>query len=454
MIFQDPGASLNPVLTVGDQIAQQLRCHLKLSVAQAWSRAIELLHEVGIPSPALRVSAYPHELSGGQKQRVMIAMAISCEPKLLIADEPTSALDATVQRKILGLLGRLKEDHGLSMLFITHDLAAAAEVSDQVVVMRQGEVVETGDKTLLLSSSKNEYTSSLVQARERLNIPRSKLVARKPSKLGCAAKPVVVAEGLRKEYSIRTGLWRRSILTAVDSVSFSLSRGETLGVVGESGSGKTTMARMLVRLIAATGGSVSLDGQQILDMSLREFRLVRKRIQIVFQNPYASLNPRWTIQRALTAPMKVHGLGVTPQDRDARAAHLLDRVGLSSDAMGKLPHQFSGGERQRIAIARCLGVEPEILICDECVSALDVSVQAQVLNLLQELQAEYNLAYLFISHDMAVIRHISDRVLVMEGGKIVESGPTEIVFSSPSHPYTCSLLEAVLTPARQAGGCE
>lgn len=448
MVSQDPGASLNPVLRVGNQITQTLREHLGVSRQQARSRAIEILHEVGIASPELRINAYPHELSGGQKQRVMIAMAISCEPQLLIADEPTSALDVTVQRQILDLIARLQQAYGLSVIFITHDLGIAAEIADHVVVMRGGVIKEQGDKEAVLFSSSNEYTQALIAARVRLGRKH-----KKPSRQGQTGPTesseesrrdvVLVARGLKKDYSIRLGFGRQQLLPAVKSASFTLGKGETVGIVGESGSGKTTLAMMVMRLIGATAGSVAIDGQDVLNISQREFRPFRQRIQIVFQNPYASLNPRWNIRRTLTEPMKLHGLGINRTDREEKAARLLERVGLPQNSLDKYPREFSGGERQRIAIARCLTVEPEILICDECVSALDISIQLQILDLLRDLQAERGVSYLFISHDLAVVRYMADRVLVMHDGEIVESAATESIFTAPSHPYTQQLLAAI-----------
>ncbi len=454
MIFQDAGACLNPVLSIGKQIAEPLMQHLGLSRQEAYSRAIELLYEVGIPTPAMKVKAYPHELSGGQQQRVMIAMAISCKPKLLIADEPTSALDVTVQRQILDLIARLQKELTLSIVFITHDLGVVAEIADQVVVMRQGIIKEQGSKDEVLFSPKDLYTQDLIASRARLGEKRksvyldrseNKVLARDIMlpPLNHAKDILLEAKGLRKDYYIRLGFQRKHILQAVRGVSFVLGRGETLGIVGESGSGKTTLAMMLVRLTNATAGSVFLEGQEVLGISPANFRPIRRRLQIVFQNPYASLNPRWRIRQTLTEPMMLHSLGADESEREERAIRLLEKVGLSRGALDKYPHQFSGGERQRIAIARCLTVEPEILICDECVSALDASVQVQVLDLLRDLQDDFGMSYLFISHDLTVVRHVADRVMVMRNGEVVETAETETFYASPEHPYSKQLLSAM-----------
>lgn len=454
MVFQDAGACLNPVLSIGKQIAEPLMQHFGLSSQAAHNRAIELLHEVGIPSPDIRVKAYPHELSGGQQQRVMIAMAISCKPKLLIADEPTSALDVTVQRQILDLIARLQKELALSVVFITHDLGVVAEIADQVVVMRQGVIKEQGGKDEVLFSPKDPYTQDLIASRIRLSEKRraaspdyieNRVLTKdiEISPINNAKDILLEAKDLRKDYCIRLGFRRKHILQAVKGVSFALGRGETLGIVGESGSGKTTLAMMLVRLIDATAGSLFLGGQEVLGIPPTSFRPLRRRIQVVFQNPYASLNPRWRICRTLTDPMRLHGLGADEREREERAARLLERVGLSRGSLDKYPYQFSGGERQRIAIARCLTVEPEILICDECVSALDATVQVQVLDLLRDLQDELGMSYLFISHDLAVVRHIADRVMVLHDGEVVESADVEQLYAAPEHLYTKQLLSAM-----------
>jgi len=444
MIFQDAGASLNPVITVGEQIAQPLMEHFGLSKRQAWNRAVELLDEVGIPFPALRAKAFPHQLSGGQQQRVMIAAAVACKPKLLIADEPTSSLDVTVQRQILDLLLNMREQLGMTLLFISHDLAVVSEIADFVVVMCKGKVREEGARDDVLFSPRDSYSRALIDSRfHMVHSQATELKNSRSREVFFPAVPVVLEVfNLSKDYQIRTAFRKKKTLNVVKGVSFKLYKGETLGIVGESGSGKTTLAKMLVRLINASGGTFLLSGDEVSKIPLSAFRPLRQRIQIVFQNPYASLNPRWTIGRTLDEPMQLHSLDGNKIERTKRAAWLLERVGLSGTDLGKYPHQFSGGERQRIAIARCLTVNPDIIICDECVSALDATVQVQVLDLLRELQQELGLSYLFISHDLAVIRFIADRVLVFQQGEIVEEGLVCDVFTAPAHPYTRLLLSS------------
>jgi peptide/nickel transport system ATP-binding protein len=425
-----------------------------MSVRQALERAADLLNEVGIPEPRARLRAYPHELSGGQQQRVMIAMAIANEPKLLIADEPTTALDVTVQRQVLELIARLRQRHRMSVLFISHDLGLVGELADDVVVMRDGIVREAGPVARIFHAPQDAYTRALLACRPRLDARPRRLpviddfmrgtpstdtpLTRPPS-----ATPVVEARHLRKEFRLRTGLFRAKSLVAVSDVSFDVARGRTVGLVGESGSGKTTVAMLAMRLLEATRGEAKLAGTDLLRLSPRQMMAFRRRIQIVFQNPYASLNPRRSIGRTLAEPMRIHGLGANDAERYERARQLLERVGLPSDAMQRYPHEFSGGQRQRIAIARALAVEPEVLICDEPVSALDVSVQATVLNLLLDLQESLGLAYLFISHDLAVVKYMSDEVLVMRSGEVVERGTPEAIFRSPQHEYTRKLLDAI-----------
>jgi peptide/nickel transport system ATP-binding protein len=453
-VFQEPMTSLNPVLTVGEQVAEVLRLHRKLSVRQALDRAAELLNEVGIPEPRARLRSYPHELSGGQQQRVMIAIAIANEPKLLIADEPTTALDVTVQRQVLELIAKLRQRHRMSVLFISHDLGLVGELADDVVVMRDGIVREAGPAERIFRAPQDAYTRALLACRPRLDARPRRLpviddfmrgttdadtpLARPP-----AGKAVVEARHLRKEFRLRTGLFKKKQLVAVSDVSFDVARGRTVGLVGESGSGKTTVAMLAMRLVDATGGEAKLEGTDLLALTPAQMMGYRRRIQIVFQNPYASLNPRRSIGRTLVEPMRIHGLGADDAERYERARKLLDRVGLPAEAMQRYPHEFSGGQRQRIAIARALAVEPEVLICDEPVSALDVSVQATVLNLLLDLQESLGLAYLFISHDLAVVKYMSDEVLVMRSGEIVERGTPEAIFHSPQHDYTKKLLAAV-----------
>jgi peptide/nickel transport system ATP-binding protein len=459
-VFQDPMSSLNPVFTVGAQLAEPLMRHMGLPKAQAFKRAEELLGEVGIPEPGRRMTAYPHELSGGQQQRVMIAMALSCEPKLLIADEPTTALDVTIQRQILELIGRLKSTRRMSVLFISHDLGVVGEIADHVVVMRGGLVREQGPVASIFASPQDPYTQALLACRPSLTAnPRRLMViddhiaqqgagAAEPAAAAAASKdpdaPVVLeVHALAKSFFLRAGLFRKREFKAVQNVNFQLRRGHTLGVVGESGSGKTTMGLTLLRLHEPTAGKVIFDGKNLLTLTDRERQAMRRRIQIVFQNPYASLNPRFTIGQTLIEPMEIHGIGASTAEREQRARALLEKVGLDGSAFAKYPHEFSGGQRQRIAIARCLTLEPEVLVLDEAVSALDVSVQAQVLNLLKDLQDELGLSYVFISHDLAVVRFISDEVLVMKDGEVVEQASAEQILAYPREEYTKRLLAAI-----------
>jgi peptide/nickel transport system ATP-binding protein len=436
-VFQDPMGSLNPVFTVGAQIAESLRLHLGMGRRAALARAEELLAEVGLPEPKRRLSAYPHELSGGQQQRVMIAMALACEPRLLIADEPTTALDVTVQRQILELLARLKAERRMGLLFISHDLGVVGEIADQVVVMRQGQIRETGPVADIFTRPQDAYTRALLASRPRLDDPL-------PERVRAADAPVLIeARGLCKSFPIREGLFRQREFKAVQDVSFTLRRGHTLGVVGESGSGKTTMGLTLLRLHEATAGQVLFEGRDLFTLDGPERQALRRRIQIVFQNPYASLNPRFTIGQTLLEPMQIHRIGADDRAREARALALLERVGLDATAFGQYPHEFSGGQRQRIAIARALTLSPEVLVLDEAVSALDVSVQAQVLALLRELQDELGLAYVFISHDLAVVRAMSDEVLVMQDGRVVEQADAQTLLASPRQDYTRRLLGAI-----------
>ena len=455
VVFQEPMSSLNPVFTVGDQIAESLRIHMKLGARAAMDRTLELMTEVGIPNPKERLKSYPHELSGGQQQRVMIAMAIACEPKLLIADEPTTALDVTVQRQIMDLLARLQQRQKMSILFISHDLGLVGEISSQVVVMRAGQVREAGDVARIFQAPQDAYTQALLACRPRLdNRPRrlaviDDIVNKKPiSTEQRASQPatgpaLIEVKGLRKDYTLKTGLFKRRVFSAVKQADFSLHKGRTLGVVGESGSGKTTVGMMLTRLTAATAGSIMFEGIDLAQLSSAQMRVYRSRIQIIFQNPYASLNPRFTVGQILMEPMRIHRIGQNDDDRARLALAMISKVGLTPEAFGKYPHEFSGGQRQRIAIARCLTMRPEIIVCDESVSALDVSVQATVLNLLLDLQEEFGLTYVFISHDLAVVKYMADDILVMSQGEIVERGSSDDIYNRPQHAYTRQLLGAI-----------
>jgi len=459
VVFQEPMSSLNPVFTVGWQLAEVLQLHMGLSRRQVADRVIGLLNEVGIPEPKSRVDAYPHELSGGQQQRVMIAMAIACEPKLLIADEPTTALDVTVQRQILELIKRLQDRHRMSVLFISHDLGLVGEIADHVVVMRDGVIREKGPVASIFERPQDVYTKALLACRPRLDSrpkrlpviddfmqgkPESQIIVSEPRVARpAAAAPLIEAKGLRKEYRLKTGLFARKTIEAVKDASFSLYPGRTLGVVGESGSGKTTVGMLLMRLTEATAGQVLYQGRDLLTLSDAEMMAFRRKIQIIFQNPYASLNPRFTVGQILTEPMKIHGIGGSDGDRFEQAVALASRVGLGGDSVYKYPHEFSGGQRQRIAIARCLSMKPDVVICDESVSALDVSVQATVLNLLLDLQDEFGMTYIFISHDLAVVKYMADDMLVMSEGAIVERGASDAIYADPQHDYTRRLLSAI-----------
>ena len=455
VVFQDPMSSLNPVFTVGEQIAEVLRIHMKMSPRQALDRTLELMTEVGIPNPKQRLKAYPHELSGGQQQRVMIAIAIACEPKLLIADEPTTALDVTVQRQITDLIAKLQQRQKMSVLFISHDLGLVGEISDQVIVMRHGQVRETGDVNTIFNNAKDSYTKALIACRPKLNDRPKRLPViddfvngraietEQRISLPAVGAPLVKVEGLRKDYKLKKGLFGHTIFQAVKSADFTLHKGRTLGVVGESGSGKTTVGMMLTRLTDATSGSIMFEGKDLTHLNADQMRPYRSRIQIIFQNPYASLNPRFTIAQILMEPMRIHKIGKDEDDRARMALTLLEKVGLPREAFGKYPHEFSGGQRQRIAIARCLSMKPEIIVCDESVSALDVSVQATVLNLLLDLQQEFGLTYVFISHDLAVVKYMADDILVMSQGEVVERGLAEDIYRNPQHAYTRQLLQAI-----------
>jgi len=459
MIFQEPMSSLNPVFTVGFQIGEVLRLHMGMTKRAARARTLALLHEVGIPDPERKIDAYPSQMSGGQQQRVMIAMAIACEPRLLIADEPTTALDVTIQKQIMDLIARLQRERRMAVLFITHDLGLVGEIADRVIVMRHGEVREEGAASQVFGVPADAYTRALLHCRPSLDarplrlpviddylggrIVPDQVLAQRVRGTTPDDQPVLVVNNLAKSFWLREGLFGKREFKAVKDVSFTLGRGKTLGVVGESGSGKTTVGLTLLRLHRASGGSALFEGRDLLAMSDREYQAYKRRIQIIFQNPYASLNPRFTVGQILQEPMRIHGIGANEMERTALARGLLGRVGLPDAAYGRYPHEFSGGQRQRIAIARCLTMRPEILVCDESVSALDVSVQAQVLNLLQDLQDEYGMSYIFISHDLSVVKYISDQVMVMHHGSVVEMADSDTLYRDPQHPYTRSLLAAI-----------
>ena len=470
MIFQEPMTSLNPVLTIGFQIAEALILHRGLSRSQAEAETIRLLEKVRIPAAKSRFHEYPHRFSGGMRQRVMIAMALACKPKLLIADEPTTALDVTIQAQILELIKQLQDEEGMSVLFITHDMGVVAEIADRTVVMYNGDQIETGPTEEIFASPKQPYTKSLLSAVPKLGsmegrgrpmrfpvVDRltgdSDIPEETPDTVKSAERPVLEVSNLVTRFDIRSGLLSKVTgrVHAVENVSFSLQAGETLALVGESGCGKSTTGRSVMRLLEPQSGSVLLDGVDVLKLSQGELREQRKRMQMIFQDPFASLNPRMNVGTAIAEPLLINNLASRSEARD-KVADLLKRVGLSPDMANRFPHEFSGGQRQRICIARALAVEPRLIVADEAVSALDVSVKAQVVNLMLDLQARMGLGYLFISHDMAVVERVSHRVAVMYLGEIVEIGPREAIFGNPQHPYTKRLLAAVpiADPARRS----
>ncbi|CCE09622.1 putative peptide transport fused subunits of ABC superfamily: ATP-binding components [Bradyrhizobium sp. STM 3843] len=464
MIFQEPMTSLNPVLTIGTQISEALVYHRGLSRTAAEAESIRLLDHVRIPAAVSRFADYPHHFSGGMRQRVMIAMALACKPKLLIADEPTTALDVTIQAQIVELLKELQQDEGMSILFITHDMGVVAEVADRTVVMYHGEAVETDRTTRIFTAPSHAYTRALLSAVPRLGSMAGRAQPMRfpivdkvtggsdtpvemPDTVARTERPVLEVKHLTTRFPIRSGLFGRIAgrVHAVENVSFSLHAGETLALVGESGCGKSTTGRSILKLITPDSGSVVVDGEDVLGMGARELRALRRRMQIVFQDPFASLNPRMSVGAAIAAPLHANRLAAASEARD-KIADLLVRVGLSADMARRYPHEFSGGQRQRICIARALALQPKLIIADEAVSALDVSVKAQVVNLMLELQDSMKLSYLFISHDMAVVERMSHRVAVMYLGEIVEIGPRAAVFGDPQHPYTKKLMAAVPIP--------
>ena len=463
MIFQEPMSSLNPSMKCGKQVTEILLRHTSISKSEAKNEVIKLFNQVKLPRPEAVFNSYPHEISGGQKQRVMIAMAIACKPKLLIADEPTTALDVTVQKEIILLLKELQQQTGMSILFISHDLSLVSEIADRVIVMYKGKIVESGSAVEIFKNPKEDYTKALIYARPSTTERLAKLptvadfLANKP-----LSQPVSTAERNESHRKIYTGtplleiknvekeyfnsvsfFGKAESVKAVNDVSFSIFEGETLGLVGESGCGKSTLGNLILQLDKPTAGSIFYKGTDLTKLSTTQLRHLRKDIQIIFQDPYSSLNPRLTVGRAITEAMQVHKLYNSAQERKAEALKLLEEVGLLPEHFDRYPHEFSGGQRQRIGIARTIAVKPKFIVCDESVSALDISVQAQVLNLLNSLKNSYNFTYLFISHDLAVVKYISDRLLVMRAGKFEETGEADAVYENPQSAYTKALIKAI-----------
>lgn len=471
MIFQEPMTSLNPVFRCGYQIVEAIQAHEDVTKEAARERVIKLFKRVMLPRPDSIFESYPHELSGGQKQRVMIAMALACNPELLIADEPTTALDVTVQKEILKLLKELQNDCSMGMVFITHDLGVVAEIADYVAVMHNGEIVEYGEVRQVLDNPKDPYTKGLLACRPPLDTRLQRLPVVKEFLDGVwkdnddftaklivtqeerkehleklyRQKPLLKVEHLKTWFPLRRGVFNKTydFVRAVDDISFEVFPGETLGLVGESGCGKTTLGRSILRLIEPSDGRVYFDGKEITSLNASDLRLFRKQAQIVFQDPYSSLNPNITIGDAIAEPMMVHGIEKDAARRRERVCRLLEEVGLEAAHYQRYPHEFSGGQRQRICIARALAVNPRLIICDESVSALDVSVQAQVLNLLNRLKRDFGFTYIFISHDLSVVRFMSDRILVMYNGKPVELGDADEIFNNPQNDYTKKLINAI-----------
>ena len=461
MIFQEPMTSLNPVFTVGYQVDEALILHQNLSKKEAREKSIDLFDQVGIQNPRDRVNAYPHELSGGQRQRVMIAMAIACKPELIIADEPTTALDVTVQKQIIELLKKLQEKMNLSLMFISHDLGLISEISQRVIVMKSGEIVEEGDTKEIFKGAKQPYTKGLIACRPTLKTESSRLPQvsdflegkdlsdlPKKEKKNFQGEPILKVKFLKKHFPLKKSFFGKatSFIKAVDDCSFELHKGSTLGLVGESGCGKTTLGRTLLQLTKPSGGEVIYDGKNLTSFSPSEMKTMRQRMQIIFQDPYASLNPRMTVGASIMEPLIIHKLFKTKKERIKRVEELLELVGLEKSMRLRYPHEFSGGQRQRICIARAIAIEPEFIVCDESVSSLDVSIQAQILNLLKDLQEKMNLTYIFISHDLAVVKFISDKIAVMSKGKIVEYDEADEIYQNPKKDYTKNLIEAI--PAR------
>lgn len=463
MIFQEPMSALNPSLKCGYQVSEILRLHLKMNYSEAKKETISLFKKVKLPRPDEIFNSYPHQISGGQMQRVMIAMAIACKPKLLIADEPTTALDVTVQKEILTLLKSLQQETKMAMLFISHDLNLVSEIADRVVVMYKGDVVEDATASEIFHNPQAEYTKALLAARPSLEVRLAKLPTissiadksffPKEIKSGMRARrhkqiytrePILEIQNLEKYYFSNAGLFSKpDVVKAVNNVTFSVFEGETLGLVGESGCGKSTLGLTILQLEKSTSGSIKYKGKELTKLSKTEVRNLRKEIQIIFQDPYSSLNPRLLIGQALMEPMEVHGIGKSKKDRKQRVLNLLQRVGLDESYFYRYPHELSGGQRQRVGIARTIAVEPKLVICDESVSALDISVQAQVLNLLNELKNDFGFTYIFISHDLAVVKYMSDQLLVMNQGKIAELGDADEIYANPQTEYSKKLIEAI-----------
>ena len=463
MIFQEPMSSLNPSMRCGKQVTEILQRHKKLSAQEAKTETLNLFEQVKLPRPASVFKAYPHKISGGQKQRVMIAMAIACKPKLLIADEPTTALDVTVQKEIVLLLKELQKETGMSILFISHDLSLVSEIADRVIVMYKGKIVERGTAASIFKNPQEEYTKALIYARpstkERLErLPtvadflNQKPMAPAVSEAVRTAKhqklysktPLLEIKNARKEYYSNVSFFgKKETIKAVNDVSFKIYEGETLGLVGESGCGKSTLGNLILQLDKANSGHIYYKGKDLTQLKTRELRKLRRDIQIIFQDPYSSLNPRLTVGQAITEAMEVHKLYASKKECKAEALKLLEQVGLLPEHYDRYPHEFSGGQRQRIGIARTIAVKPKFIVCDESVSALDISVQAQVLNLLNTLKEEYNFTYLFISHDLAVVKYISDRLLVMRTGQFEETGEAHAVYAAPQSDYTQALINAI-----------
>ncbi len=459
MIFQEPMTSLNPVMKCGKQVAEVLKLHSSISSTEAKKRVIHLFDKVKLPYPEKIYTRYPHEISGGQKQRVMIALAIANNPDLLIADEPTTALDVTVQKEIISLLNDLKKEYGMSLLFISHDLGIVRKVSDYVAVMYRGEIVEAGVSTKIFTNPSHPYTKGLIACRpsqhdknkplpevdDYLNPEKKSTIKPLTKKYNKEAKTILSVERLNKSYPVSKNFFGKTTksFAAVNQVSFDVVEGETLGLVGESGCGKTTLGRTILRLIEPDSGKIFFEDKDIVSLNDSGIRKNRSQFNIVFQDPYSSLNPRLSIGNAIVEPMKVHNILSGKAERIQRSYYLLERVGLSKEHFHRYPHEFSGGQRQRIVIARTLALNPKFIICDEAVSALDVSVQAKVLNLLNELKQEFGFTYIFISHDLNVVRYMSDRIMVMKDGKIVEVGDAEKIYLNPQNEYTRTLINAV-----------